>query len=382
MLPFLFGIPMYTLCAVAGMTAGIILFLRRVPERLQRRAVLLLCILAPGAVVGAKALYLIALPEGTPPPDSLLEGFVFHGGLIGGVLTGLFAAKLMRLPCLRLMDVAVPALCIGHGIGRIGCFCAGCCYGRILPSGIALPVQLMEAVGLFILGAWLMRKVHPAREDGDTAARYCLFYGIFRFFLEFLRGDEIRGAARGLSTGQWLSILLMIVGFFLFVRTSRVILTLHGLHLTIDNRLLGGLLPVRFDAWIERGADGRAKLRLRLAGKELSLNRSKRTQFHFLDALPDLKLHVRQLKANIRLGIPDDAALLAQTTGTVRALLNTAGAYLLAREERPPELLLRADADDKKAYLEAHVQAVLAFCTMDALRALVRTLRRQKRRNV
>lgn len=380
MLPFLFGIPTYTLCALVGICVGIILFLRRIPKRLRGRAAGLLCCIAPGAFIGAKILYLIALPEGMVP-QSILTGFVFHGGLIGGAVSGLLAARLFKLKVLKTMDAAAPALCIGHGIGRIGCFCAGCCWGRALPWGGAVPVQLMEAAGLFLLGAYLMRKVRPAREEGDAAARYCLIYGAMRFALEFLRGDEVRGAAGGLSTGQWLSLVLMAAGFALLVRTSRVVLTMHNLHLTIDNRLLGGVIPVRFTALVERNEEGRARLHLQLAGKELTLKGSRRTQFHFLDALPDLPVHVRQLDVRILLGIPDEAALLAQITGAIRALLNTAGAYLLAREEMPPDMLLRVIADDKKAQLDVQARLVLAFATKDALRAVLCTIRRQKRRN-
>ena len=214
MLPYLFGMPVYTICAVLGAGVGIWLFLRRVQNEMCRATVLLLCAAAPGAFIGAKALYFIALPEGAPPPASFLTGFVFHGGLMGGVLAGLAAARLLRLPILRTMDAAVPALCIGHGIGRIGCFCAGCCYGRA-----GLPVQLMEAAGLFALGAWLLRTMHPAREEGAAVAMYGLVYGAMRFLLEFLRADEIRGAVWGLSTGQWLSLVLVLGGLLLLMRT-------------------------------------------------------------------------------------------------------------------------------------------------------------------
>ena len=376
MLPFLFGIPTYTICVILGAGVGIWLFMRRMPKERRRAAVWLICAVAPGAFIGAKALYFIALPEGAPPPDSFLTGFVFHGGLIGGMLAGLAAARLLQLPILRTMDAAVPALCIGHGIGRIGCFCAGCCYGR---AGV--PVQLMEAAGLFALGAWLLRGVHPAREEGALTALYGLIYGAMRFLLEFLRADEIRGVAWGLSTGQWLSLVLMLGGLLLLMRTSRIVLTVRNLHLTIDNRFLGGVVRIRFDAFIERGLDGKAKLRLRLAGKELSMGGSRRTQFHFLDALPELKLHVRQLRVHILLGIPDDAALLAQVTGALRAALNTAGAYLLAKEEIRPELALCVEADDRRSRLEVFAQTVLAFRTMDALRAVLRTIRRQKKKD-
>ena len=196
-----------------------------------------------------------------------------------------------------------------------------------------------------------------------------------------MRGDEVRGAAGGLSTGQWLSLVLMLAGIMLLARTSRIVLMLQNMHLTIDNRLLGGMAPIRFDAWIERTESGRAKLRLRLAGKELSVGGSRRTQFHFLDALPELPLHVRLFHARVILGMPDDAALLAQLSGALRAALNTAGAYLSAREERMPDLCLRVETDEKQARFAVQARLVLAFRTTDALRAVLHTLRRQKHRD-
>jgi phosphatidylglycerol:prolipoprotein diacylglycerol transferase len=118
----------------------------------------------------------------------------------------------------------LPSVPLIHAFGRIGCFCAGCCYGipyegtchvvfeksQVAPLGISLfPVQLVESginILLFILLEIIVRKTKDIR---ISLATYMLGYGIMRFCLEFLRGDTIRGFLWNLSTSQWISLLLI-----------------------------------------------------------------------------------------------------------------------------------------------------------------------------
>ena len=374
MLPTVFGFPTYTLCLTIGLLTGLFLFFHRTEPVLRRRTALLVCFIIPGALFGAKALYLLALPAGTQPAASFFTGFVFYGGLIGGAVTGLIGARLMHLPALRLTDAAAPALALGHAIGRVGCYCAGCCFGQ---NG--LPVQLMESAALLALGLYLLRSVQPKREEGCLAALYGMLYAPLRFLLEFLRADAVRGFAHGLSTGQWLSIALFLCSFLLLTRTSSIRFSLHNTSLLIDNRLLGGLLPIRFTARLYRDASGCAALRCTLFGRELALSRSRRTQFHFLDALSDFDLHIRLLHLDLTCGIPDDAASTAVLTGFLSAALQSLCAGLIAREPLPPDVHLSVKPSYSAPAFHVHAEAVVAFRTLSALRALLRTLRRNKR---
>ncbi|MCF0229276.1 MAG: prolipoprotein diacylglyceryl transferase [Parasporobacterium sp.] len=151
-------------------------------------------------------------------------GIVFYGALIGGVLGALLGGIIARDDIRNYVDVIVPVLPVGHALGRIGCFCAGCCYGRPTegplgvvytaaaggaPAGIPLlPVQLFEAAADIIIAVILLTVSAKTRSKYLTAIMYCMMYSVVRFILEYYRYDSIRGIAGGLSTSQWISIVL------------------------------------------------------------------------------------------------------------------------------------------------------------------------------
>jgi phosphatidylglycerol:prolipoprotein diacylglycerol transferase len=137
-------------------------------------------------------------------------GGVFQGGLVFGFIFALWYLHKQRIPTWKVADIAGAALALGHGFGRIGCFLAGCCYGRecSLPwratfhseyanrlTGIPLnnplhPVQLYESalnfLNFFILFLVLRKKTF----DGQVFSLYVVNYSIIRFFTEFFRGDH------------------------------------------------------------------------------------------------------------------------------------------------------------------------------------------------
>lgn len=197
-----------------------------------------------GGFLGAKLLYLFAsrheidwsrLGDFSYLLDLIRSGFVFYGGLIGGILCVFLAGKLHKIrvmPYLRTAIVFVPFV---HAFGRFGCFMAGCCYGipwqgfpavifpenSSAPAGIPLfPVQLVEALGLLVIFGielWLLLK----KNFRYTTELYILLYAVLRFIMEFFRYDDIRGFAAGISTSQWICLgcfagsLVWLLGHFL-----------------------------------------------------------------------------------------------------------------------------------------------------------------------
>jgi len=148
-------------------------------------------------------------------------GFVFYGGLLFAlVFLGLY--KLLKFP-LTVQNVwaMLPALTLGHAIGRIGCLLAGCCYGIETSAwwGIHLhganryPTQLIESLGLFVISFYLLR----SRASLKSFSVYFIGYGVLRFGIELLRGDEIRGLWGPLTPSQWISLGLILLGFFLLI---------------------------------------------------------------------------------------------------------------------------------------------------------------------
>lgn len=142
------------------------------------------------------------------------SGYVFYGGLLGVILAISLYTRKDRDLRTRIYHMVTPAFPLFHGFGRIGCFMAGCCYGIPLPAPITffgmftldrLPVQIFEAVFEFVLFAVLL-VVEKRRPQTDILKVYLLAYAVFRFAIEFFRGDVVRGIFLGLSTAQWVSL--------------------------------------------------------------------------------------------------------------------------------------------------------------------------------
>lgn len=215
--------------------------------------------------LGAKLLYVIVnFQEFIEAPGSVLgrAGFVVYGGIIAGVLCCLLYCHIKKLSFLQYFDLIIPEVAIAQGFGRIGCFLAGCCYGRqtdsafgvifpegsLAPAGVKLiPTQLISAAGdilfaviLIVISDVVFKSVvyGNSRNDaessektasrskkfghvaGDIGCLYLWMYGVGRFLIEFLR-DDYRGAVGALSTSQFISLFIVLGGIVLFVFNRR-----------------------------------------------------------------------------------------------------------------------------------------------------------------
>ena len=160
-------------------------------------------------------------------------GFTFYGWLMGCIVFYCVYGKLCLIKQHLLFNLFLPSFSLAQAIGRVGCFCGGCCYG--LPSeslGIKypagslpclkygdtplIPVQLIESVYLLLIFAILYTKI-PFRK---RAGWYLILMPSGRFLLEFLRGDNrgCIGELRWLSPAQMLSIILIIAGILVVNR--------------------------------------------------------------------------------------------------------------------------------------------------------------------
>lgn len=149
-------------------------------------------------------------------------GMVWYGGaILGGLLIALLAWQ-RRVRILELADLLMPAIVLGLGLGRVGCFLNGCCYGRSssLPWAVTArggatvhPTQLYETIaclGLFALTWWWWRH---RRWQGEVAALGVLGYAMWRFINEGLRGDTVASSFLGLwtvTTSQAVSLYLIL----------------------------------------------------------------------------------------------------------------------------------------------------------------------------
>ena len=187
-----------------------------------------------GGFAGAKVLYFLTrLKDIMENPRVLLDladGFVVYGGIIGGIFSAMAYCKIKKMPFLKYFDLVMPSVALAQGFGRIGCFLAGCCYGRetdsalgivfhnssYAPNGVKLlPTQLISSGLDFLLCAVLILLDRKKKGDGQIAGAYLVLYSIGRFILEFYRGDLIRGNVGALTTSQFIAIFVALAGVIL-----------------------------------------------------------------------------------------------------------------------------------------------------------------------
>jgi phosphatidylglycerol:prolipoprotein diacylglycerol transferase len=195
------------------------------------------------ALVGAK-LMLIAVDFQyfRHQPRELLSlvraGGVFYGGLIAAFLVGLWLLRRYRLPVWTTGDLIAPGIALGHIVGRFGCLLAGCCYGR--PTDVPWAITFTNPLAAANVGTPLDVPLHPTQLydagaetlilivlllserrghafPGRTLWLYMLLYAISRFIIEIYRGDE-RGVVMGLSTSQFVSVILIPISVFMLWR--------------------------------------------------------------------------------------------------------------------------------------------------------------------
>jgi phosphatidylglycerol:prolipoprotein diacylglycerol transferase len=171
--------------------------------------------------------------------DFLRSGGVFFGGFVAAVLVSIFFMQRWKLPWRKTADAFAPGIAVGHAIGRLGCFSAGCCWGKPtsswigvkfsekaseltgVPFDVALvPTQLLEAIANLFLFAFLWWLWKRKKFDGQIIFAYFIAYSVIRFTIEFWR-DDPRGAFLGLSTSQLISVVMLPLGVALMIYYGR-----------------------------------------------------------------------------------------------------------------------------------------------------------------
>lgn len=254
MLPELFDIPfLHTYGVLVALAFLAALWMT---GRLARRAgldserVLNLAIYcAISAILGAKLLmfvvdagYYSSHPGEIFSLATLQAGGIFYGGLIAALITAFLYMRRSRLPLLATADVFAPGIALGHGIGRLGCFSAGCCWGaptslpwavtftnpeanRLVgvPLGIALhPSQLYEAGAEFLIFAILYRAIGRPHHHGAIISLYLMLYSAVRFVVEFVRyQDQPNFLGTPFNPAQFISMGLFALGAVYWLRVRK-----------------------------------------------------------------------------------------------------------------------------------------------------------------
>ena len=195
------------------------------------------------SIVGSRLLYvLISYGDYLVRPWAIFKlwegGLVFYGGFVLALMVGIWYLDRHRLPLWKTADIWAAPLALGHAVGRLGCFAAGCCYGKPTgvpwavtftdPQSLAIlgvplhPVQLYEAFANLLLFIFLCLYRPYRRFEGQIFWLYVLVYSVIRFVLEFFRGD-LRGffIPSYLSTSQGFSMVFAAASLVMLLRLGR-----------------------------------------------------------------------------------------------------------------------------------------------------------------
>lgn len=239
-----FAVPTYGILVASGVLLGLWISVRNSarqgikPENAWDFGIAVVL----AGILGSKILYILVdwktyaeHPKEIFSLSTLQAGGVFSGGLIGAFIVAWWFLRKYNMPALATCDAFAPGLALGHAIGRIGCFSAGCCYGKPTahfwgitftnpvananagtPLNVPLePTQLIESAAELIIFGILTWMFARKKFDGQIFGAYLFLYGIARFLIEFLRDDPGRGGpyfGGALSGTQLISIGLVLVG--------------------------------------------------------------------------------------------------------------------------------------------------------------------------
>lgn len=230
----------YGLMIAIGILAAVFVAMYRAKRRdMDQEPILDIVLIAMiGGFLGSKILYVIVeWKEFIKNPVRFLGGggFVVYGGIILGLTVAFLYFKFKKLDFFAYMDLTMPSVSIAQGIGRIGCFLAGCCYGAetnsalgvvfphgsLAPAGVKLwPTQLFMSVGNLCIAAILILASLKLKKKGQVSALYMILYSAGRFGVEFFRADH-RGSVGVFSTSQFISLFIFAIGIALFVYVTK-----------------------------------------------------------------------------------------------------------------------------------------------------------------
>ncbi len=234
-LPFLGEIPSYLVMASIGflITSIVIFYYEKnagyeIKKITKKHFICIIGLLIGMKLFGMLSVFLDMLFHRQPIDFHKIidSGIVFYGGLFGYyIVRRIVERKEKNKSIFDILAFCFPMFSI---FGRIGCFLAGCCYGKPTNSIIGIPMkeedgliikriptQLIESLANVILTIAFIILYHKKKDkDGQNVYYYFTFYSIFRFIIEFFRGDKVRGVYGFISFSQMISIFLLIYSIY------------------------------------------------------------------------------------------------------------------------------------------------------------------------
>lgn len=230
---WLFKLPIHGIFALIGIVLGMLIMLGNARKQKISPAIILAG--AFWVFVGAWTLSKLFFYLGPYDAcfsmgiwDTIRTGFVFYGGLIGGILAGYIYTRIKHYNFWRHADLWAFGIPLGVFIARLGCFLVNDAPGRItdvvwavkLPDGtIRHPAALYLSLLNLLIFAYIYSAKYSRRFQGQLFLKYLMLYSAGRFFIEFLR--EYPFYYLGLTFSQWISIALFIISLIIYFIKSR-----------------------------------------------------------------------------------------------------------------------------------------------------------------
>jgi phosphatidylglycerol---prolipoprotein diacylglyceryl transferase len=195
--------------------------------------------LVVGAILGARMLYVVSYWREQYAQGPFYEvfmihhgGLVYHGGLAGAFIGGVWFVHRRKLPFWLTADIMAPSIALGHAFGRIGCYMKGCCYGQPTSSlwaihfpsdhethGVGVhPTEIYEAALNLLLSFGLAWKFRHKRFQGQIFGLYLVCYAVVRSCVDIFRGDYPIRYFGWMTPGQSVSLLVLAGGLVVLAR--------------------------------------------------------------------------------------------------------------------------------------------------------------------
>lgn len=194
------------------------------------------------AIIGSRIFYVATNPKMyISSPLEIFKiwkgGLVFYGGFIAALITAILYTRAKKMPVWKTADILAPSLALGQTLGRMGCFFAGCCYGKacelpwavtfnrpdtLAPIGIPIhPTQLYSAFTNFFIFTFLLFFRDRKKFQGQLFWSYVFLYGLTRSIIEIFRGDfrgELVFGALSISQATGIAMAVLAVIMFVYLR--------------------------------------------------------------------------------------------------------------------------------------------------------------------
>jgi len=170
-------------------------------------------------IIGSRLLYvLLNMSFYLANPIDIIKlskgGLVWYGGFAAALFAGMIYLKNNALDFWEVTDLIAPYIALAQGLGRIGCYLNGCCYGI---NGF--PIQLCASASLFIIFIILLVMQAKRHFVGEIFLGYCVLYSIKRFVIEFFRGDNPK-ILSFFTLSQITSVIIFMAALALFIHKA------------------------------------------------------------------------------------------------------------------------------------------------------------------